>query len=219
MPCAPRATTSCRSRSSPGCRAIRRCRRCRHASLARMVSLPVFMTLSWLGHLLTDPVLRGDLSWRSAGLVPGRGRLVQPACRNAPRAAAAAGATTAADRAHSRPITKPRSSSARSAMSWRATIRIWRSSSSTTARPTTPRSWCASSTPTTRASSSSRSSQWRQGCGAKCRLCSRRAGTSSWRSTPTRISSRTRFPSSCAGSPIQRSAPWPATPRSAIAST
>ena len=42
---------------------------------ARLVSLPVFMTLSWLGHLLTGVVLRGDLARRGADRVPERRRL------------------------------------------------------------------------------------------------------------------------------------------------
>ena len=46
--------------------------------------------------------------------------------------------------------------------------------------------------------------QWRQGCGSQYRPEAGARAMSSWRSTPTRISRRTRSRGSCAGSRIKR---------------
>ena len=109
-------------------------------SIAQFVSLPVFLTLSWLGHLLTALFFVAIGLGMARVAIPERSRASATGWRSAPRAAAIAGFTTAADCASSPPITKPRSSSA-------AVHHIlasdypesWRLSSSMMARPTAPR--------------------------------------------------------------------------------
>ncbi len=71
-------------------------------SLAQFVSLPVFMTLGWIGHLARLSVRRGDLARRGEDRVAGRGRPPQSADRETPDRAAPAGAAAIADGADPR---------------------------------------------------------------------------------------------------------------------
>ena len=175
------------------------------------------MTLGWLGHLLTTLFFVGDLARCGAAGVPCAVWRCATACRGGAGrrrvAGAAAAAVTVLIPAYNE--AKVIVGSVRRMLA--SDYPNWRSSSSTTDRPTTPRTWCASISATTRASRLI-TSQRRQGARAQRGLADARGEVVVALDADTQFQ-REPSPGWCAGSPIRRSAPSPATPRSATAST